>query len=272
MIHAIWAFIGENGSGKTLAMMEFVVIPSWERGRTVVSNLRLRPEALGYDPSLYRPLTQWRQLKDLQGETLVLDEISRVAPARQSQSMPAQLIGRLEQLRKSDTLCAWTAPRWEACDVALRRCTKAVTVCRGMVPDRWQREVPPSGKFWPPRRRDEDGKPLRVAEGWLPNRLHRYETYEAGAFDDHYSNSKAEKIRPVSKRWYWRASNRAMHAYNTLENVGQLDHLDDVGVCEDCGGTRRRPSCTCVRDAPEGALAPAGAAAPSAARNGRGIR
>lgn len=259
-VHAIRAFVGENGSGKTLAMIEMVVIPSWEKGRRVVGNLQLRPEALGFDPDLFRPLRSWREIPELYRETLILDEISSVLPARQSQSMPPQLIRIIEQLRKQDTLCAWTAPRWEACDVALRRCTKAVTICRGMIPDRWQREVPVTGAIWPRRKRDENGRPLRIEEGWLPNRLHKYETFEAGAFDDHVTNSRTEQLRPESKRRYWRTRHRAMHAYDTLQTVDMLDHLDDYGVCMGCGGNRRRPPCTCKREGPEGAPAPAGPA------------
>lgn len=272
-VFPIRAFVGPNGAGKTLAMVEKCALPAWERGQPVVANFRLLPQALGFDPGLYRPLGSWRDLSQLDGVTLLLDEISSALPARQSMSAPPQLIRLIEQLRKQDTLCAWTAPRWEACDIALRRCTQGVTLCVGRVPDRWERDVPTGGAWWPRRRRDDEGRPVRVEHGWPPNRLHLLRTYDAADFDDHISQGKASELKPMATERYWRTKHRAMHAYTTLETVDMLDHLDDAGLCVACGGYRSRPKCSCARPEPKAAAAAVGAGpAPVARPRDRGPR
>lgn len=51
-------FVGRNGFGKTHAMVEHGVLPCWRQGRTVVSNISLYPEELGYPADLYQPLNE----------------------------------------------------------------------------------------------------------------------------------------------------------------------------------------------------------------------
>ncbi|MGE3621084.1 MAG: hypothetical protein AB7L84_11540 [Acidimicrobiia bacterium] len=249
--------VGANGGGKTLAMVETIAIPAWEREIPVVANFRLRPESLGYDPDLYRPLESWRQIADLRGCRLLLDEISRVAPSRSSASMPAQLIGTLEQLRKARVIVGWSAPSWKRCDVVLRDVTQSVTVCRGFLPDPWRRR--PGVRRFPRRARDEHGRPVRYGgDEWPPNRLLRWTTYDAQEWDE-FTMAGAREAKPIRRVRYWRTLGRAQAAYDTLEAVDLLDHLDDVGVCVACGGTRTRAKCTCPRER-HGGVEPAQAA------------
>lgn len=49
-------FVGKNGHGKTAALVEHGVIPCWEAGRAVVSNISLYPEELGFPSEFYIPL------------------------------------------------------------------------------------------------------------------------------------------------------------------------------------------------------------------------
>lgn len=284
---AIRAFIGANGGGKTLAVLEHVVLPAWRAGRPVVANMPLHPQALGFPGSLYRPLQSWREIPELESCELVLDEISSALPSRQAQSVPPQLVRVLNQLRKTDVRCAWTAPSWARADLLLREVTQAVTVCTGKVPDRWERRQDPAkprmfprAARWgdpewpipdPPADWDSDeqrqlraavgldpdaawvapkpGTRVEVRNGWRPNRLFCFETFDAMAYDE-FTLSQATKLRPVSRRWYWRSRHAAQFAYGTLEPVGLLDHLDDVGACVVCGGHRARPKCSCPRTAP----------------------
>src|SRR5690606_32385944 len=122
---------------------EEVVIPAWRQGRPVVSNMPLYPERLGFPSRLYRPLMSWREITELSSCELVLDEISSALPSRQAQSVPPQLVRILNQLRKTDVRCSWTAPSWARADVLLREVTQAVTVCQGRMPDRWERAQEP---------------------------------------------------------------------------------------------------------------------------------
>jgi hypothetical protein len=241
---AIRAFVGANGGGKSLAMVEAMVLPAWQVGRKVVANMSLFPERLGFSPDLYEPLESWRQIPDLMNTTLLLDEISSVLPSRQAMSVPPQLVRVLNQLRKGDVQLGWTAPNWARCDVLLREVTQAVTVCRGSWPDRWLRAAVEPAKWNRPAVVDRDGHKVRHDSGWGPNRYFTWRTYDAMEFDE-FSYSAVKDIRPRRVRHYWRPRHNADLVYDTLDAVSLLDHLDDVGLCVSCGGTRSRPRCTC---------------------------
>lgn len=232
-------------------MVERLVLPAWARGRPVVANLALRPELLGFPRELYVPLRSWRQIPELSGCTLCLDEISSVLPSRQAMSVPPQLVRILNQLRKGDVELGWTAPNWARCDVLLREVTQAVTVCRGSFPDRWEREQVGAVRFQRPRRRDAQGEPIRQTHGWGPNRLFRWTTYDAMEFDE-FTYSTSKQLQPRGSCRYWRPRHFGDVAYETLEAVDLLDHLDDVGVCVVCGGTRTRAKCSCATDRADG--------------------
>jgi len=235
---AIQAFVGLNGGGKTLAAVERLAVPALRAGRPVVANFALFPDKIGCDPGLFVPLRSWRDLVRVEHAVVILDEITAALPSRASMSMPAQLQRVLNQLRKVDVVLAWTAPNWQRADVLLREVTQSVTVCRGFFPDRWVRA--------------EDGvtavrvggKRLRTVGGWRPARLFSFQTYAAESFDE-FTYNAVKTVRPVQRQWYRRKKHSAHLVYDTEQGVDLLDHLDDVGVCVICGGTRRRARCTC---------------------------
>lgn len=276
----IKAFVGPNGHGKTLALVHTSVVPAWQQGRVVVANMELDPTVAGFDADLYLPLGRWQQLVTLgtcamdpacapgsceHSSTrglpalLVLDDISAAFPSRQSQSMPPQVLRVLNQLRKTDVVCAWSGPAWDRADVSLRQVTQSVTLCQGMVPDRFERE--PTLRRFPAKAKSDEGEALRANPEWRPNRLFRFRTYEAMSYED-FTLAKSEKVRPLSTRWLWRSRHVAAQCYGTLDQVLMLDHLDDVGSCMECGGTRARAKCRCSRPEPgddsEGAPSPGG--------------
>ena len=263
MSFAIRAFVGANGGGKTLAMVESMVLRSWLAGRPVVTNLALYPERLGYPDDLYVPLESWRQIPTLEGVTLLLDEISSVLPSRQAMSVPPQLVRVLNQLRKGDVQLGWTAPNWARCDVLLREVTQAVTVCRGAVPDRWERVSTGAARWNRPPLLDDNGAKVRPQRGWGANRFFTWITYDAVEFDE-FTYSAVKQVRPRETRRYWRPRHEADIAYDTLQGVDLLDHLDDVGVCVGCGGNRTRPRCTCASSGGSGRKGAARAPEPAA--------
>lgn len=244
----IIAAVGANGHGKTLYVAENVVIPSWRKGVPVVGNLALYPERIGL-PELTRdgrpffePLTGWRQLTELRDCTLILDEITSVFPSRQALSLPPQLQRVLNQLRKVNVTVVWTAPAWARADKILREVTQYVTVCRGFMPDRWQR-VPERarGLHLNPKR---DGE---VESLWAPRRLFSFSTYNAQDLENEVEGKSTGNVaKPIKRSWYWRPRHLGQLAYSTLEAVSLLDHLDDIGVCLSCGGHRARKKCTCA--------------------------
>jgi len=232
----ITAFVGLNGSGKTLAMVERLALPAFARGTAVVGNFTIAHP-------LWRPLGSWRNIEGLRDCVLLLDEITAALPARQSQSLPAELARKLNQLRKVDVVVGWTAPTWARADKMLREVTGAVTVCRGMIPDRWQRDA-------------NGDKTERVTSAWKPNRLFRWVTYAGEDFDE-FTFSAQKKLKPVNRQWYWRPSHETFKMYDTLGQVDLLDHLDHTGTCPVCDGSRTRHRCKCPQAlfAPEPATA-----------------
>lgn len=244
MSFSIRSFVGANGGGKTLAAVALCALPSWEQGRPVVANLNLHPERAGFSPDLFRPLESWRDIPDLQGCTLILDEITSVLPSRQSMSLPPQLARVLNQLRKQDVKLAWTAPDWRRADTILREVTQAVTVCRGSFPDRYER-VTDHQRTFPAAVRDESGARVLWANGWKPNRFFVWRTFDALEFEE-FSQTQAKQLRPARVTRHWRTRHKAHLCYDTLEGVSLLDHLDDVGTCVVCGGHRSRAKCKCA--------------------------
>jgi hypothetical protein len=193
-----------------------------------------------------RVLRSWREIPDLRGCVLFLDEITSQLPSRQSMSVPAQLVRTVNQLRKVDVEVVWTAPNWARADVVLREVTQEVTVCRGYVPDRWVREpvVPPWWRATSKRVRHDDGAPALRPSRWPANRLFRWKSYDAVAFDE-FTYRAVKDVRPLSRLWYWRPWHDEQFLYDTGSGVELLDHIDEVGVCVACGGTRSRPKCRC---------------------------
>jgi len=239
----IHAFVGANGGGKTLAAMAMVVAPALRDGRKVVSTCEIdHPNA--------SVLTSWRELTRLENCVLLLDEISSSLPSRSFSSVPPQLIRMLNQLRKVDVECVWTAPNWARADTVLREVTQRVTLCKGFVPDRYVRDfgVPPWYKPYAPRAIGIDGRPVKRSPRWPSNSLFRYRTYDAQAFEE-FSVNVTKTLRPLESHWYWRPWHDDQYLYSTLDSVSLLDHVDDIGVCMGCGGSRKRHICSCDRQA-----------------------
>lgn len=249
----IQAFVGPNGGGKTYGAVHKAVLPSWAKGRPCYSNLRLYPERAGYHKDLYVPLTSWRQLANLKpirkggtGGVVLLDEISSVLPSRQAQTVPPDLLRRVNQLRKVDVVLVWTAPAWARCDLALREVTRSVTVCKGRLPDAYRR-IPGTANWLTPSGDVlvEDGHKVRDSTGWGANRWFVWTTYDAESYEGEFTEGAAAKAKPKGIQHHWRPFHDTGELYGTLDEVGLLDHLDDVGVCVQCGGHRRRKSCSC---------------------------
>lgn len=240
---SIRAYVGPNGGGKTLAAVATAVAPALEAGREVVANINI-------DHPRARVLRSWRELDELRNCVLLLDEITSVFPSREFSKLPPQVARQLNQLRKVDVEVHWTAPHWQRCDVILRECTQLVTVCAGSWVDPWVRAR--DGVV-----RDGNGKRVRRDSMWPSYRFFHWKTYDAVAFED-FTLKMVEDVRPLSSRWYRRNAHAHQWLYDTMEPVYLMDHLDEYGVCVNCGGNRRRPSCSCEAGAAPNGAEPAG--------------
>lgn len=178
---------------------------------------------------------------------LILDEMTACLPSRSFASTPLQLQQVLNQLRKARVQLIWTAPNWARAEVLVREVTKSVTVCHGNFPDQWERDHTNGPAIRPPKLLGEDGKPIRVEDpDWAPNRRFVWTTYDASEFDE-FSVDESRKLNPIRTRRYWRPRHRAHLLYDTYEHVSLLDHLDDIGNCMVCDGTRPRHKCSCPK-------------------------
>lgn len=217
----IHAYIGENGSGKSLAMVHDT-LPSLDAGRRVLSTVRLLDSATGLPHPAYERLTEWGQLMEAEHCDVLFDEVVGIASARESAGMPVQVANLLVQLRRRDVVLRWSAPAWARADKIIRETTQAVTLCAGML-----------GK------RDPDSPRM-----WAQKRLFKWRTFDAAAFDE-MTTGQLTKRPPSSVAWMWGVGSRAFASYDTLDAVERVGDVLDSGRCVHCGGRKSIPRCTC---------------------------
>lgn len=210
---AITGYVGLNGSGKSLAIMQQRVLPAFRAGQPVLSNIPLYPNrVLGYDMRRYELLTSLHQLEEApRGSLIVLDDISAVFPSRGWESMPAGTHALLQQLRKLGCELCWSAPTWERVDVTIRELTFDVVVCRAL---------------W------------RKGGVWGRARFVMWSHFEVSAYLANTQRSAPGTVRRVM-------AVKAKGLYDSLATVEALSHLDGSGVCIRCGGQRKRQPCSC---------------------------
>lgn len=219
----IQAYVGVNGSGKSLAMVHDT-IPSLLAGRRVLSTVTILDPVTGEPHPLFEPLTSWGQLLQAEHCDVLFDEVQGIADARNgANGLPVQVRNFLGQLRRNDVTLRWTAPSWNWADSRLRDITKAVTVCRGHMS-----KLP------------DDPKMV-----WRVNRLFRWNTYDAKDFDRWDNGTTEAKLKGRLNAWFWRPGSAAEAYYDSLAPVSFIADVLESGRCAWCGGRRRVPECTC---------------------------
>lgn len=234
----IVAYIGYNGGGKSLGAMVFEVAPALARGVPVYSTVAIAHP-------LYRPLTSWRQIWELEDCVLLLDDISAQFPARGAMTVPPQLVVKMNTLRHDNVQVVWTGPSWTRADVVLREVTQEVTECRGYLSDSFVRVPEVVRRGWSGRKLvGEDGRHVRANPLWRPHRLFKFVTHDATRFTE-YTESKVKDLKPVRSVWYYRPFHTEQFLYDTVAPVNLLDHVDEGGWCLACGGRRKARTCSC---------------------------
>jgi Zonular occludens toxin (Zot) len=243
----ISAFIGANGSGKSLMAVE-QLRHTLAEGRPVLSAVRLLdPAALycenelcdveghdenggaGHVPSHanWVPLRHMSQLLEFKGGDVFLDEVGALVSSRESQSLPPQIAALLQQLRKRDMRLIWTAPSWARADKILREVTMLATVCRGY-----------GDRTFPDRE-------------WRGRRLIHAVSYHASDLEDFeiskVSNPHApNRPRKQASQWARVSKIPAANFYDTFEPTPTLGFSSLGGTCVQCGGKRTPPRCSCA--------------------------
>lgn len=221
--YPIHAYIGANGGGKSLAAV-YDSLPTLAAGRYVVSTVRILDPATGLPHPLWIPLDSYKMMLDAERCDLILDEVTGVASSRESMGMPPAIANRLVQLRRQDVALRWTAPAWARSDRIIRECSQAVTLCMGFMGEHVS---------------DDDGDRM-----WTAKRLFLWRTYDAATFDE-WTTFRKEKIKPVARQLFRRKGSIAERSYDTFDAVLSLGAVTEGGTCMDCGGSRRRPQCSC---------------------------
>jgi len=234
-------YVGANGSGKTaLAVRD--LIPSVLAGRPILSTVPIIDFRTGELYKNYVRFDSWSEFldEDFRSADILMDEVTGIANARASQSMPIQVQSMLDKLRKRDLTLSVTAPAWGRADTTIRTTCLAVTLCRSYFPDRSAARG--SGNDVP---------------AWYPRRLFRARTFDALGFED-FNRARAEgntirskPLRAEVVEWWWgpalpwRPASAAFASYSTMDPVSRVGEVLDSGRCAHCGGTRPIPKCTC---------------------------
>lgn len=240
----IIAYVGQNGSGKTLAAVRDT-LPSlgqkWfcdnpnhyhmkqfgqtEGYRHVLSSVLFLDPRTGLPHPLYIPYTSSQQLLFAEHVDIVFDEVQGLMSARENYSVPLVILNLLSQMRKKDCVLRWTTPSWSNAAAAIKTVTKAVVYCKGSFP------VGIDGSMW------------------SSNRILSFKAYRASDFET-FTVGVRERLLPESSELFFMFGNfnrsGAPAAYDTMAEVLSSDAQTLNGVCLHCGGTRRIGPCKCV--------------------------
>jgi len=138
----ITAYVGVNGSGKTLSAIAYALTDQRRSGRPLVTNVG----GLAVDHVLIESV---EHLPDIMGEygtcNVVLDEAGAMFASRDTGRNKA-FEKTVQQLRKYDARLLWTAPAFARADKILREVTFTAILCQSLRTKRVK------GKAWPSTR------------------------------------------------------------------------------------------------------------------------
>lgn len=192
------------------------------RGDRLVYSTVPLTESRGVPARLYRPLVNYQQLLTIEHADVIFDEVAGIADSSSSASMPVQVINWQHKLRKGDIRQRVTTPAYARCALPIRQVAQVVVECRGFAPTR------------------------TIGKLWRPRRIVQAKAYDAFAFEDFIaSEGQRNRLKPLAKALIWVPKSEAIHRYNSFGQVLQLGHINEAGMCMNCGGSRARPKCAC---------------------------
>jgi hypothetical protein len=270
----IHGFVGPNGAGKSL-LAALQTLPtlrgiSWacdnpdhlhtRKGithgtRRVLSTMPFITPS-GAPHPLYVPLTDYSQIIFAEHVDLILDEVGGAVASSTGDDIPIGVKASLQELRRREVVCRWTAPSWARASKVLREVSQGVTLSMGYLPVPHNDSVPFDGPH-DIERMAVDGETLEyercTIEGvhdhpsgrlWGARRLMYARTFDANTFDE-WTTAKREKVRPIVRHLFWRPGSAAERSYDTFGYVEKLNQVTDAGTCDHCNGYRARKKCTC---------------------------
>jgi hypothetical protein len=270
----IHGFVGPNGAGKSL-LAALQTLPtlrgiSWacdnpdhlhtRKGETtgtrrVLSTMPFITPS-GNPHPLYVPLTDYSQIIFAEHVDLILDEVGGAVASSTGDDIPIGVKASLQELRRREVVCRWTAPSWSRASKVLREVSQGVTLSMGFMPVPHNDAVPFDGPH-ELEKMSVDGETLVydscTIEGahdhpsgrlWGARRLMYARTFDANTFDE-WTTAKREKVKPLARHLFWRPGSAAETSYDTFGYVEKLNQVTDSGTCDHCQGYRARKKCTC---------------------------
>ncbi len=250
-MHAVGFYTGKNGSAKSMCAV-YDTLPDLDAGTPVLSTIRLQdfrnprpcedeactssrhglPGHLAVHPA-WVPWSQmhggggWEQFLEFRNGVILADEVTGIADAHEWASIPVQVSNHWGQLRRKKVTMRMTGLDFVNLNKRLRQAVNQVTRCRSA---------------WPVTELDEDGKELI----WRPRRMSSWTTYDAQSLPkDEQTDAAYEKGHVFCASKFWIPQSLASLAYDTLEEVGVIETVNEKGDCAHCGGARRQPACSC---------------------------
>lgn len=270
----IHGYVGPNGAGKSL-LAALDTLPtlrgvSWScdnpdhlhtRNGQIHGTRRVLSTMPFITPSgaphpLYIPLTDYSQIIFAEHVDLVLDEVGGAVASSTGDDIPIGVKASLQELRRREVVCRWTAPSWARASKVLREVSQGVTLTLGFLPVPHNDSVPFDGPH-DTEKMSVDGETLEwdkcLIDGehehptgrlWGARRLMYARTFDANRFDE-WTTAKREKVRPEVRSLFWRPGSAAERAYDTHGYVEKLNQVTDSGTCDHCQGYRARKKCSC---------------------------
>jgi hypothetical protein len=273
----IHGYVGANGAGKSLIMAQDTLATlrgiSWacnnpDHLHTMAGQLHGTRRVLSTMPfitpsgaphPLYDSLTDFSQIITAEHCDLILDEVGGAVASSTSDDLPNGVKAKLQELRRSEVVCRWTAPSWSRASKVLRETSQGVTLVQGFMPVPHNDTVPFEGEH-DIERMAVDGETLEYLrceiQGehthesgrlWGARRLMLSRTFDANTFDE-WTTAKREKVKPLVRSLFWRPGSLAESSYDSFGYVEKLNQITDGGRCDHCMGRKTPKKCEC--DAP----------------------
>lgn len=270
----IHGYVGPNGAGKSL-LAAAATLPtlkgiSWAcdnpdhlhtmQGQThgtrrVLSTMPFITPS-GAPHPLYVPLTDYSQIITAEHVDLILDEVGGAVASTTGADIPIGVKASLQELRRREVVCRWTAPSWSRASKVLREVSQGVTLTMGFLPVPHKDGVPFDGPH-DTEKMSVDGETLEYdrcsidephehpsGRLWGARRLMFARTFDATIFEE-WTTEKRKAIRPEVRTLFWRPGSAAERSYDTHGYVEKLGQVTDAGTCDHCGGLRSRKKCSC---------------------------
>jgi hypothetical protein len=275
----IHGFVGPNGAGKSLLAARQTLPTlrgiSWacdnpdhrhtqdgitHGTRRVLSTMPfITPSGLPHP--LYVPLTDYSQIIAAEHVDLILDEVGGAVASSTSDGIPIGVKAALQELRRREVVCRWTAPSWARASKVLREVSQGVTLTIGFLPVAHHDSVAFDGPH-DVETMSVDGETLEYVKCevpgshvhpsgrlWGARRLMFARTFDATVFEE-WTTEKRQKIKPVVRTLFWRPGSEAERSYDTHGFVEKLNQVTDSGTCDHCSGYVSRKKCTCKENSP----------------------